>query len=262
MNERLTRRWQVLVVLAQPAVETQPGKRPLDDPPFRQDLEPLYSIRPLDDLQVDRLTLPEGPHPFPDAPSLDGIGPNLAQSGETVRQGSEDCPGPVAVLGAGRVDHHAQDQAEGIDQDVALAAKGLLARVVAAFGPAAISRLDALTVDDGCARLTLPPLLLAQVATQAVVNALPGPVQAPSPEVAIDGLPRRILARQGRPGTSRARQVEDGVERQAHVSLPVPAAGFGRRDKGFDILPLSVGKVAGVELIAHTLMLPKPAETF
>src|SRR4029453_19325934 len=239
MNERLTRRWQVLVVLAQPPVETQPGKRPLDDPPFRQDLEPLHPIRPLDDLEVDRLTLPQGPHPFSHAPGVDGVGPNLAQPAEAVRQGSEDCPGPVAVLGAGRVDHHAQDQAEGIDQDVALAAKGLLARVVAALGPAAISRFHALAVDDGCARLTRSPLLLSQVATQAGVNWLPGPVQAPSPEVAIDGLPRRILARQVAPGTSRARQVEDGVERQAQVSLPAPAAGFGRRDKGFDILPLS-----------------------
>src|SRR4029450_3859688 len=157
MNERLTRRRQVLVVLTQPAVETQPGKRPLADPPLRQDLEPLYSIRPLDDLEVDRLTLPQGPHPFSHAPGVDGLGPNLAQSGEAVRQGSEDCPGAVAGLGAGRVNHPAQDQAKGIAQDVALAAKGLLARVVAALGPAAISRFHALAVDDGCARLTRSP---------------------------------------------------------------------------------------------------------
>src|SRR4029450_397387 len=107
------------------------------------------------------------------------------------------------------------------------------------------------------ARLTRSPLLLSQVATQAVVNALPGPVQAPSPQVAIDGLPRRILARQVAPGTSGARQVEDGVERQAHISLPAPAAWFSRRDKGFDILPLSVGKVAGGAVNDAALMLAK-----
>jgi hypothetical protein len=39
--------------------------------------------------------------------------------------------GSVAILDVGRVDHHAQQQTQRIRQDVALAAKGLLARIVA-----------------------------------------------------------------------------------------------------------------------------------
>ncbi len=39
-------------------------------------------------------------------------------------------------------------------------------------------------------------------------------------------------------------------------------AGFGRRDESFDNMPLSVGEVARVELVAHTHMLPQPTETF
>jgi hypothetical protein len=123
-------------------------------------------------------------------------------------KGARTARAPSRSSCAGRVDHHTPDQAEGIDQQMALAAKGLLAGVLAALGPAAVGRLDRLRVEDRGRGLALASLLPAQ------------------------------------------------------ISLPAPAAGFGRRDQGFEILPLSVGKVARVELVAHTRMLPKPTETF
>ena len=78
----------------------------------------------------------------------------------------------------------------------------------------------------------------------------------------LDGLPGRVLARHVTPRAARAQDVEDAIEDQAHIRVAWAAAGLGRRDETFDTLPFSVGEVAWVELVAHTRMLPKPAETF
>ena len=94
------------------------------------------------------------------------------------------------------------------------------------------------------------------------MDALPGAIEAPGPEVAIHRLPRRILPRQGAPGDTSAVHVEDPVQYLAHVGCTMAPSGLGCREERGANLPLSVGHVAGGELVAHTPMLVGPAENF
>src|SRR5215213_3846254 len=145
---------------------------------------------------------------------------------------------------------------------MALPARDSLAGVVATGGAAAPRRLDALTVEDGRRGLRLAPRGLPHPRAEAVVEAAPEAAVAPLPEVAVDGRPRRVLTRQVPPGAARAVKIKDGVEHQPHVSGAGTTAALGGREHRFDNMPLSVGEVAGVELVAHPRMLPQPAETF
>src|SRR5215467_4326012 len=160
------------------------------------------------------------------------------------------------------VNHDQQQQAERRDKDMSFAPKDLLAGVKPALRAATIYGLDRLAVKDRRRRLPFTPLLLSYQVSQAVINPLPDSSDAPGAEVAINGLPRRVLAGQVAPLATRAVDVKDGVNSQAHIGLTLPTAGFRRGDQAFDILPFSVGQVARVELIAHPTMLPKPTKDF
>jgi len=202
--------------------------------------------------------LPEVSDPGHQSAVVNTIGPDLSQLAEPMRQGREHDSCAIAVLRACRMHRHEQEQTEGIDQNVSLAPVNPLASVEAALITAAIGSLDALTVEDRSRWLPLVPFLLPHPITQAVVDVLPGTREAPGAKVTVDGLPWRILARQTAPRTTRPDQVKDRIDDQARISLAFSASWFGGRNQGFDILPFSVGQVAWVELVAHTLMLSKP----
>src|SRR5207253_947228 len=78
---------------------------------------------------------------------------------------------------------------QAVDRHVALAPGQLLARVVAAFS-CLFGDLDRLAVNDCCGGRNLSVFGFAQTVAQRVVNECPGPILAPLPVVAIDGLPR------------------------------------------------------------------------
>src|SRR5262249_9787905 len=125
-----------------------------------------------------------------------------------------------------------------------------------------IRGLARLAVEEGRGRRPLAPLLLSHQVAQAVVNPLPDSIDAPDVEVAVDGLPGRVLAGQGAPQATCAVDVTDGVHGQAQIGLTLPPAGFRGRDQAFEILPFSVGQVARVEFVAHPAMLPRPTGAF
>ena len=107
-----------------------PGQRSLDHPPFVQDGEALGNVAALDDLDLPRAGFGCG---GADARAL------IAAIGEDARDERKQGPrsfgqhlsGTVAVLGVGGMNRHAQQQAERIDEDVALAAFDLFARIEA-----------------------------------------------------------------------------------------------------------------------------------
>src|SRR5215831_17750713 len=82
--------------------------------------------------------------------------------------------------------------------------------------------------------LPFTPLLLSRQVSQAVVNPRPAASDAPSAKLAINGLPRRVLAGQVSPLATSAVDVKDGVNSQAHISLTLPSAGFRSGDQAFD----------------------------
>jgi len=243
-------------------MKTEPSKGSFHHPASRQDQKALRARWPLDDLQFEPIALAQISDPLGDPAIVDAVGPNLSQLAETMCQGSQDGPRPIAILDARRVHHHQQEQSQRVDQQMAFAPVDQLAGIKAALAPTTIRGLDALAVEDRGGGLSLPPFLFSDQVAQAVVNPLPDAIQAPRAEVAVDGLPRRILVRQVAPLAAGPADVKDGIDRQAHIGSAVTTAGFGRRDQSFDILPFSVGQVARVELIAHTHMLPEPTETF
>src|SRR5262245_5357408 len=176
-----------LIVLAQTSTPTQPGERPLYDPTPFHHLEwlALLPLRLRDGLQHPTAEL-QGP--LSDTAVVDRVGEDLRQPREVALDLCQDQPGPVPVLDVGGMDHHRQDQPEGVDQQVPLAAVDHLVGVLAPR-PALLGRLDALAVDDRHAGAGLPPGLAADLIPQGVVEPLPGAVVAPLAEVIVAGAP-------------------------------------------------------------------------
>lgn len=104
-----------------------PADRALDDPPLWQHDEAVL-VASSDDLRL----------PWPGArhggrhlrPLIAGIPDDPFKEWKLAARLAQQRFGPVAVLDIGWVDHYAQQQPERVCQDVALAAKGLLASIV------------------------------------------------------------------------------------------------------------------------------------
>ena len=117
-----------LEITCQAAVAADPGQGSFDDPAFRQEDE-FVQLVALDDLE----------HPTTGAGSgsrgagslIAGIGEDALDEGEQAAGTSiENQPRPVAVLNIAGMNDDVQQEAERIDQDMALAPSDLLARII------------------------------------------------------------------------------------------------------------------------------------
>jgi len=134
---------QGLVIFAQPSVLSQPGEGALDDPAFGQNLESAGIITTLDDLQRPAA---KGSGPFNQLPGISAIRPDQLQPPEGSGEFRQHQLGPVAILQTGGMHHHAQDQAQGIDDDMPLAAVDFLPRVKTAYPPFSVVFTDWLSM--------------------------------------------------------------------------------------------------------------------
>ena len=116
-----------LEIACQTAIAADPGQGSFDDPALGQDDEFVQFVA-LDDLE----------HPTTGAGSrsrgarslIAGIGEDALDEGEKAAGASiENQPRPVAVLNVGGMDDDVQQEAERIDQNMALAPSDLLARI-------------------------------------------------------------------------------------------------------------------------------------
>jgi len=178
------------VIPAKPPRLDQPAKGPLNDPSLGQNFEAIGPVAPADDFQVQFARGAQPFDPLPQRAEVTAVGPDDLQAPKSPHPRLDQCLGSVPILHGGAGDHEVQDQAQGIHRQMALAAFALFARVVASF-PGLIGRLDRLAVNNSRRWGDRPPLALAQPVTQNLVNEGPGPVLAPSAEVALHGLPRR-----------------------------------------------------------------------
>ena len=142
-----------------------------------------------------------------------------------------------------------------IDQDVALSALDLLAPVVASFLAAYAGGLHRLAIHaartgPGIASETDPKPL-----SEGGVDPLPRPIQAPDPEVMVDGLPRREVVGKETPGAAATDDVEDGIEDLAGGVDLWTTEGLGGGQMGLDDLPLFVRKV-GLVCSSHSARYP------
>jgi hypothetical protein len=79
------------------------------------------------------------------------------------------------------------------------------------------------------------------------VQLLPDAVDPPSPEVMMNGLPRReLLVGQQTPGTATTHNVEDGVKDLAQGMYPGPPISFRGRQVRLYALPLGIGEVGWI----------------
>ena len=118
-----------LPVLGQPAASVQPGDGALDDPALGQDDE-LAGVGSLDDLDVDRAADPAQAEPEL-RPLVATVGIELQQEGKQSEHRRYQHHAAIAVLDIGSMHRGKHQQALRVDQDVALLALDLLARVKA-----------------------------------------------------------------------------------------------------------------------------------
>src|SRR5439155_27287586 len=112
---------QVLVVPDCAAVLADPGEGPLDDPAAGQDFEGVrFALG--DDLQGHL----QAGGPGGQGAGVSGIGPDQPDTPAGAVGVPQQWPGGVTVLGAGGGDQDFQQQAAGVDGDVAFAAVDLM----------------------------------------------------------------------------------------------------------------------------------------
>lgn len=120
---------EVFVILGEPPAAIDPGDGTLDDPASGDDLEALGLGGALDHLDPPR-GLGHGPAQFRAA--IGAVGEDRLQKGkQPARAMVQNQTRAVAVLQVGRMDDDGEDQAEGVDEEMALLAFDLLARVIA-----------------------------------------------------------------------------------------------------------------------------------
>jgi hypothetical protein len=118
-----------LEVFGQSAAAADPGEGTLDDPAFGENDEAVQLIA-LDDLQRPGAGLGDSVGRL--RALIAGIGEDTFDEGkQPACTPVEDQPSAVAILHVGRVDDDVQQEAERVDKDVPLAARDLLARVIA-----------------------------------------------------------------------------------------------------------------------------------
>ena len=117
-----------LEVAGQAAVAADPGKGALDDPALGQDDEAM-GIAALDDLQGPRAGFGDNLGHL--RPLIAGVGKDAFDERKGSPRGAQDLARAIAILHVGGVDRDAQQEAQRIDQDVALAAGDVLARIKA-----------------------------------------------------------------------------------------------------------------------------------
>ena len=127
-NEGGDRSRVALEIAGQASIAADPGERPLDDPSFWQDDEAM-EIGALDDLDLPASGSGHGFGHF--RPLISGVGEDPLDEWKTPARLAQQIAGAVAVLNVGWQNAHAEEQTERVDEDVALAPRDLLARVIA-----------------------------------------------------------------------------------------------------------------------------------
>lgn len=129
----------MFVVLAEAAIAADPAEGAFDDPAAGEDFKPGGVVRASYNLKGPT---GEGAGPVDEFAGVAGVGPDEDESGELALEFLQDEARPVAVLKAGFVNDDGEDQAEGVDDEVAFAAVDLLSGVVAARPPFSVVLTD------------------------------------------------------------------------------------------------------------------------
>src|SRR5688572_8690786 len=103
MNKGFASRGQIFIVFAQAAIKAEPSESSLNDPPPWENDEAFHIIGSSDDFKVNPTVAAQSSHPLDQFPAIARIGPNLAESGETMSQWRQEQFSSITVLNSGRV---------------------------------------------------------------------------------------------------------------------------------------------------------------
>ena len=115
-------------IAGQAAIAADPGEAALDDPSLRQDDETVEIAAP-NDLHCPTSCGGDRRRHF--RPLVSGVGKDALDERKTPPHLLQQIARPVTVLNVGGQNAHAEQKAERVDKDVALAARDLLARIEA-----------------------------------------------------------------------------------------------------------------------------------
>jgi hypothetical protein len=191
----------------------------------------MGACSPFHDLQIPALTLLQALVSQLLAP-IGGVRPNLLEPRHEVRETTQQLAGTDRVMDIGERDVPGDGQAQGVDQQVSLAALDELAAVIAADAPRFLDRLDALAVHDGRARIGMSSDALALGAVQGRIERVQGVLAAELPEMVVHRLPGREIRGELAPRAAGAQHVEDGVEdtaKRVHALRGLPRRESGGR---------------------------------
>ena len=122
---------QRFIVFGKPAVLPKPCKCSFNDPSLGKD-DKLVRIRSFDDL--DDPAIPAN-RPVHKVSSVTAIGPDNFKAPPSRTQLLDQQLAAITVLDVGRVNDQRKDQAERVNNDMALAPLGFLARIVPSVAP-------------------------------------------------------------------------------------------------------------------------------
>src|SRR5580658_7627957 len=204
-----------LAAAIETAIASQPAKGAFDHPAAGQDNKLGRRVRTFDNVQ----DAAEGAlRPGDQRSRITAVGPDALNASIDRQRFFEEQARSVAILDVGWQHHDHQQQAHGIDQNVALDAVDLFARVVAAHA-AALAGFDGLAVDDASTGLALAVVDQTNLVAQVGMDAFQQPRLGPPPKIAVNTLPRGQVLGQIAPLAARAQKVEDGIEQFAVIVL-------------------------------------------
>jgi len=131
IDHGFTAGWLGLVVLAQPTVLAEPAKGPFHHPAPGQHHKAMQLVT------LDNLNDPPecAVGPIHKCPGIAAINPDSLQPPETFAEFLQHKSPSIAILDVGRVHHHDQDQAEGVNEQVPLTPRNLFSGVITTIPP-------------------------------------------------------------------------------------------------------------------------------
>jgi len=237
------------IVLAQPPIASQPRERALHYPTTGQHLKPFGPLGTLHGFQGPTAPLER---PLDQRSVIVALRPQQPQPGEAMRQWGQHPACPLRIRHLRRMDHHGQQQTQGIDDEMAFPAGDLLPSVLPAV-PSLFHSFDGLTVDAARTGSGIASFGLVHLGPQGLVDAFQGAILPPPTEIVVNGSPRGEVVGQHPPGTAAAQHIQEGIDDRPQVDGAGSASRFGGRQQGLQQGPLLVLQIGRVVLSFHKL---------
>jgi hypothetical protein len=155
-------------------------------------------------------------HPFQQMTAIGPVNPNAAQFLAGSSQPSQQQPCSGRIRKRRRGDHHRQQQAKRVHQNMTLSSVHLLPGVIASH-PRQVRRFDALAIQRSGGWMLMTTCSSTNLGTKCVVEPLPRSIISPLLEIRVDTLPCRILSRQHPPLTATHDDVQCTIDDRSHV---------------------------------------------